>query len=124
MRLEARTSDLRALAQADAAAAILRNLVANALKFTDAGGGVTLSAARRDGAVALQVSDTGVGMDAKPVASLFERNRYTSAGTDGERGAGLGLLLCRHLADWIGGALEVESAVGVGTTFTLVLAQG
>ena len=124
VRLESEASDLRVLAQADAAAAILRNLVANALKFTDSGGRVTLSAARRDGAVALAVSDTGIGIAEAQIAQLFTlENRYTSAGTDGERGAGLGLLLCRHLTDWIGGALEVESAVGAGTTFTVLLGE-
>jgi signal transduction histidine kinase len=122
VRLEAQATDARVLAQEAAAAAILRNLVANALKFTDAGGSVTLSAARRDGRIALCVTDTGVGMSEAQTARLFQlENRSSAAGTAGERGAGLGLLLCRDLADWIGGALEVESQLGQGATFRLIL---
>jgi two-component system, sensor histidine kinase and response regulator len=122
VRLEAPATDARVFAQRNAAAAILRNLVANALKFTDAGGSVTLTAARRDGQIALSVTDTGVGMSEMQTARLFKfENRTTSAGTEGEGGAGLGLLLCRDLADWVGGALEVESRLGHGATFRLIL---
>ena len=121
VRLEAPATDARVLTQEDAAAAILRNLVANALKFTDAGGAVTLSTARSDKKIAICVADTGVGMSEAQVAKLFQlENRRTSAGTDGERGAGLGLLLCRDLADWVGAELEVESRLGHGTTFRLI----
>jgi two-component system sensor histidine kinase/response regulator len=124
VRIETQATDARVLAQEDAVAAILRNLVANALKFTGAGGVVTLSAARSDGQIAISVTDTGVGMSEAQVARLFEVERRSSAaGTGGERGAGLGLLLCRDLADWVGGAIEVESRLGEGATFRLILAD-
>jgi signal transduction histidine kinase len=124
VRIETRAADARVLAQEDAVAAILRNLVANALKFTGVGGVVTLSAARRDGQIAISVTDSGVGMSDAQVARLFHVERRSSAaGTGGERGAGLGLLLCRDLADWLGGAIEVESRLGEGATFRLILAD-
>ena len=120
--IETRPTDALAMSQSDAAAAILRNLVANALKFTPPGGRVTLSCARRDDRVVIIVADTGVGMSEAQTSSLFHlERRSTSAGTDGERGAGLGLLLCRDLAEWIDATLEVESRLGAGTTFRLLL---
>ncbi len=120
--VEAVPSASRVLSQPDAVAAILRNLVANALKFTAPGGHVTLSASLRGDRIVIAVEDTGVGMSEAQTANLFQlERRSTSAGTDGERGAGLGLLLCRDLAEWIGGELEVESQLGVGATFRLLL---
>jgi signal transduction histidine kinase len=124
VRLEAPPAALFVHSQEDATAAILRNLAANAVKFTAPGGSVTLSAARRDDRIALCVTDTGVGMSEAQTAALFQlENRASSAGTAGERGAGLGLLLCHDLAEWIGGVLEVESQLGAGTTFRLVLPE-
>ena len=120
--LASRPSGAQAMSQPDAAAAILRNLVGNALKFTASGGLVTLSAARRGDHIVIDVADTGVGMSEAQSASLFHlERRSTSAGTDGERGAGLGLLLCRDLAEWIGATIEVESRLGEGATFRLVM---
>ena len=122
VRFDAPAAPFWVRSQEDGTAAILRNLAANAIKFTAAGGGVTLSAARRKDGIAICVTDTGVGMSEAQTAALFRlEDRATSAGTAGERGAGLGLLLCRDLAEWIGGALEVESRLGAGTTFRLVL---
>ncbi len=122
--LTASPGSLFVQSQEDATAAVLRNLAFNALKFTAAGGSVTLTSARCEGGVALCVTDTGVGMSEAQRAALFQlENRTTSVGTAGERGAGLGLLLCRDLTEWIGGALEVESRLGVGTTFRLVLPE-
>jgi two-component system sensor histidine kinase/response regulator len=119
VRFAVEASALSVLTQADAAASILRNLLANALKFTAAGGTVALSAEIRGERVALIVADAGVGMSEAQVAGLFRlESRSPFAG---ERGAGLGLLLCRELAEWIGATLEVESRLGEGTTFRLIL---
>jgi len=122
VRLIVGASAVSVLAQEDAAASILRNLIANALKFTASGGTVALSAENRGDSVALAVADTGVGMNEAQIAGLFEREgRSTSTGTAGERGAGLGLLLCHELVEWIGARLEIESRLGAGTTFRLIL---
>ncbi len=122
VRIAAPVTEMRVLAQEDAVVAILRNLLANAVKFTEAGGEVLLSAAQSDGRIVISVADTGVGMSEEQVSRLFQiESRASADGTVGERGAGLGLLLCRDLADWVGGALEVESRLGEGTTFRLTL---
>jgi len=106
-------------------ATILRNLTANAVKFTPEGGRVTIAARHEDdGQVALSVADTGVGMTAETIDRLFRlEQRVTTAGTAGEKGSGLGLLLCRDLAARLGTRLVVESAAGEGTQFTLRLAR-
>ena len=105
--------------------AVLRNLVSNAVKFTLPGGTVTISARHRGKAVDIAVSDTGVGMPPGRVSDLFRLERRTTTnGTAGERGSGLGLLLCRDLVERLGGELTVRSIVGQGTSFRFTLPAG
>jgi len=105
-------------AQRDMLATVLRKLVSNAVKFTLPGGTVTV-AGRRDGdEVEISVTDTGIGMPPGKVDDLFRLDRRTTTnGTAGERGSGLGLLLCRDLVERQGGVLTVTSAIDRGTTF-------
>ncbi len=100
-------------------ATVLRNLVNNAVKFTPAGGTVTVSAAATaDGRLRFAVRDTGVGMSAAQLESLFEAGADRSTrGTAGESGTGLGLLICQHFVALMGGTLQVSSEPGQGTTF-------
>jgi signal transduction histidine kinase len=103
----------------------VRNLVHNAIKFTPRGGFVTVSAAPAyDGSaqVMLQVRDTGVGLAPDALARVFERfyKADRSRLRDGT-GAGLGLAIARHTAEAHGGHIEVESEVGAGTVFTVLL---
>ncbi|WP_131113035.1 hybrid sensor histidine kinase/response regulator [Lichenihabitans psoromatis] len=110
-------------AQRDMLLAVLRNLVGNAIKFTHVGGSVAVSARLDGGAITISVADTGVGMSPDKLADLFRLDRRVSTkGTAGERGSGLGLLLCRDLMERQGGSLSVESEVDRGTTFHLTLA--
>lgn len=105
----------------DMLATILRNLVGNAVKFTPEGGEVTLSA-DGEGEVVIKVTDTGVGIASDVLAELFRPDRrITTAGTAGEPGSGLGLLLCHDLAERLGSALDVTSSPGQGTTFSIAL---
>ena len=99
---------------------ILRNLISNALKFTDAGRVVIRVAPNGAGdGIALSVSDTGVGMDAAQVAKLFtpfvQGDRTTARRF---AGTGLGLAICRRLAEQMGGEIGVESTLGEGSVFT------
>jgi signal transduction histidine kinase len=101
---------------------ILRNLVSNALKFTPEGGEIALTYQREGRQGILLVHDTGAGMSAEKVASLFQGIQFKSEqGLRGEKGTGLGLQLCYELAQQIGATLQVESQEGKGTTFKLVL---
>jgi len=103
---------------------ILLNLLSNALKFTFEGQiGVTL---RREGDVAeLCVTDTGVGIPPAELPHLFERfHRVRGAASRTHEGTGIGLALVRDLAELHGGAVEVESIAGAGTTFRVRVPLG
>lgn len=109
-------------AHRDMLLAVLRNLVGNAVKFTLPGGTITIAAQAWDENVGIIVSDTGVGMSEDKVADLFRLDRRaTTNGTAGERGSGLGLLLCRDLVERQGGNLTVESVPDRGTIFRFSL---
>jgi signal transduction histidine kinase len=115
------TSDASRLRQ------ILLNLTANSIKFSD-GGVVTLSAKRslrnRDSEICILVSDNGIGIaesDQERIFEEFEQVRPSGRGDSIQRGTGLGLAISRKLARMLGGDLRVESQLGRGATFTVVL---
>lgn len=102
---------------------ILRNLIGNALKFTRPGGQVVVSVARDAAGVRLSVRDSGVGIPPARLAALLSgEDQSSTIGTAGEPGTGLGLMLCRELADKLDAKLEAESTPGVGSTFSLLFA--
>ncbi|HZK78901.1 MAG TPA: hybrid sensor histidine kinase/response regulator, partial [Gemmatimonadaceae bacterium] len=116
--LFAECSGMQVRADRDMLAAVLRNLVSNAVKFTLPSGTITITACRRSDFVEIGVADTGVGVPPDRIADLFKLNKRTStSGTAGERGSGFGLLLCRDLVERLGGELTVCSVVDHGTTF-------
>ena len=101
---------------------IFRNLIHNALKFTQEGGGIIVSAAKEEDQVKISVADSGVGMPPERVESLFVLSDKSSTyGTKGEKGVGLGLQLVNEFTKLNLGELTVESEVGVGTTFHILL---
>ena len=103
--------------------AVLRNLLSNALKFTSAGGTVTIAAQSFDDRyIEIAVSDTGVGVPPDILPRLLRLDsQYTHTGTAGEEGSGLGLILCKELVEQNKGTISVESEVGKGTTFRVTL---
>ena len=101
---------------------ILLNLVSNAVKFTDPDGAIRISCERVDDRVAIHVRDTGCGIPADKLESVFEPFvQVEQELTRTAEGAGLGLAISRDLAKAIGGDLTVESTPGRGSTFTLWL---
>ena len=101
---------------------VIDNLVNNAVKFTPAGGKITVRATRRDGAIVITVTDTGVGIAAGDQDRLFERFYRARSATDGEvQGIGLGLSIVRAIAHGHGGEVSLHSLPGTGTTFTVEL---
>lgn len=102
---------------------IVRNLVSNAVKFTDSGGEVSVSAVNgQDGSVIIRVSDTGIGMPGEILDKLFKLTEKTNRpGTSGEPSSGLGLLLCKEFVEKHGGKIWVESEEGKGSTFILTI---
>ncbi len=101
---------------------LLSNLTENALKYTPAGGRVTITVERRDGRAVLAVADTGIGIGAEHLPHLFERfYRVDKARSRAEGGTGLGLAICDWIARAHGGRIEVVSTPGRGSTFTVHL---
>ena len=101
---------------------IIRNLIHNALKFTTEGGSIRITANRSTDFVEVCVIDTGMGMSNEQVSHLFQQTEtHTTRGTQGERGTGLGLLLCKEMVNNNGGKISVTSEVGKGSTFHVFL---
>jgi signal transduction histidine kinase len=102
---------------------IIRNLVSNAIKFTERGGKIMISASPDSGNLTeILISDTGIGMDLKMLGNLFTINdEIRRKGTEGEPSSGLGLLLCHEFVEKHGGKISVDSEVGKGSTFKIVL---
>jgi signal transduction histidine kinase len=99
---------------------VITNLLTNALKFTPAGGRVTLTAGPADGSAVLRVTDTGVGIPAADLPRIFDRfwRGYQAAHTSG---SGIGLAIAAELARAHGGELTAASTEGRGTQMTLTL---
>ena len=113
---------LTALADPNMVETILRNLIGNAVKFTEQGGAVAVEAVLLNGMIAVRVQDDGVGISSDRLAKLFNFETLASTtGTEGEPGTGLGLQLCKELAELQGGKISVESAAGQGSIFQVTL---
>jgi ligand-binding sensor domain-containing protein/signal transduction histidine kinase len=101
---------------------ILRNLIANSIKFTKEGGRINISAKEEKDFVTITVSDTGVGMNQDKINRLFQIGQDTSTlGTQNEKGSGLGLILCKEFIDLNNGSISVKSKLGEGTKFSFTL---
>jgi two-component system phosphate regulon sensor histidine kinase PhoR len=109
------------LADADRIGQVLLNLIHNAIKFTPAGGTITVAAVSRDGQMAVQVADTGVGIPPDDLARIFERF-YKADKARSSGGTGLGLAIAKHLVQAHGGAIWAENRTGhKGALFTFTL---
>jgi PAS domain S-box-containing protein len=103
-------------------ATILRNLVHNALKFTNSGGKIVVTAGETLDDLWIEVRDNGVGMTPEVLDRLFrKRERISTFGTGKEKGQGIGLGLCQDLALSLGAVLEAESKLGEGTAIRIHL---
>jgi signal transduction histidine kinase len=98
----------------------LANLVGNAIKFTPPGGSITVTSRMVKNDISIKVTDTGPGIPAEELSGLFSEFKRLQ-GTANIEGTGLGLFIVKTLVDAHGGTVAVESKVGVGTTFTMLL---
>jgi len=107
---------------------VLRNLVGNAIKFTPSGGKIFLYTEphSKPGMVKVFVRDTGMGMSTEKQHQLFQlgRSSISTAGTNNEKGSGLGLLLCQEFVRGNRGEIGVESKLGEGSCFYFTIPQG
>jgi signal transduction histidine kinase len=111
-----------AIANANMLGTVIQNLVANAIKFTPAGGIITISTNLEQYRCELIVTDTGAGIEPSNLDKLFDPNvKFTTRGTAGETGTGLGLSICKELVEKQNGLISVTSELGKGTAFTIFL---
>ena len=101
---------------------ILRNLLNNAIKFVPRGGEIIFHTHTRGERVWIAVEDKGIGISAEKIGEILQSSELDPAkGTEGERGSGIGLNLCKEFIRMHGGELAVDSQVGKGTTFSFTL---
>ena len=99
---------------------VFANLLANALRYTQAGGRITVSAAAEEHDIRFRVADTGIGIPPQYLPQIFDRF-FRVPGQEKEAGAGLGLAIAREIVEAHGGRVQVESREGQGTTFSFTL---
>lgn len=101
---------------------VLRNLMTNAIKFTNDGGEVVIKADEHQNEWMITVQDNGVGMTDEVLKILFDKTApYTTRGTANEKGTGLGLILCKEFVEKNGGRISVKSAEGEGSKFSFTI---
>ena len=115
-------ADIQAYADRSMIETVLRNLISNAIKFSQPGGRITISALNKQKELIVSVSDNGVGISKENIDKLFNLNEsYSTNGTWKEQGTGLGLILCKEFIEKNNGKIWVESKIGAGSTFYFTL---
>jgi CheY-like chemotaxis protein/anti-sigma regulatory factor (Ser/Thr protein kinase) len=100
---------------------IVYNLLSNAIKYTPVGGRIGIEALQSNGQARLTVADNGVGISTEDLAAVFEEFRQVGDPTKRQAGTGLGLALTKRLVEAHGGTVELESVLGEGSRFTVIL---
>ncbi len=101
---------------------VLQNLLSNAIKFTHENGRIIFNSEEKGSVIEISISDTGIGMEENDIEKLFRIDiPFTKAGTQNEKGSGLGLILCKEMIEKNGGKIWVKSELNKGTTFTFTL---
>ncbi len=116
------TNELIVYADESLISVVLRNLIHNAIKYTDELGVVTIEASRREDHVEVSVTDTGCGIPEEDKKKLFNlEHHFTRKGTSGEEGTGLGLIICKEFLAFHSSSLTIESTPGEGSRFSFTL---
>ena len=116
------TDEISIFADIDMLKMVLRNLISNAIKFTNNGGQIDISAEQTDSTITISVSDNGIGIEPESLTKMFDISQFhTTTGTAEEKGTGLGLLLCKEFVEKHGGKIWVESEFGKSSEFKFTL---
>jgi len=111
--------NLKVYADKEMINAVIRNLIDNALKYTGKGNSIVISAKKSDSFVNVSVKDDGLGISDENIKKLFRIDvKYKQEGTSGEKGTGLGLILCKEFVEKNNGKIKVESKLGQGSVFS------
>jgi len=113
--------DISVYADRDMIELVLRNLIANAIKFSNDGSTVSVSAKQKDDWVEVCVADSGQGITPENLKKLFGKELFTTVGTRKEKGSGLGLVLCKDFITLNGGKIWASSTLGKGSKFFFTL---
>jgi len=101
---------------------VIRNLISNAIKFTESKGKIEIACNGDENFVEITISDNGIGINKDNLDNLFRIDSYYStSGTLGESGTGLGLIICKEFIEKNKGTIKVESEEGKGSAFTFTL---
>ncbi len=116
------STSIEVFADANACQTILYNLLSNAIKFTPDNGYITVNATLNEKFAEITITDTGIGIPQEMLPVLFRIDtKYSILGTRGEKGTGLGLILCKELVELNGGNIYAESQFKKGSTFTFTI---
>jgi len=116
------SAEIYVFADPDMLKTVLRNLISNAIKFTNSGGAINIAAEQSESYTTITISDNGVGMSSVDSAKLFDMSLInTTIGTANEKGTGLGLLLCKEFVEKHSGKIWVVSEPGNGSAFNFTL---
>ncbi|MEN8192022.1 MAG: PAS domain-containing sensor histidine kinase [Bacteroidota bacterium] len=114
--------DIKIFADQNMVNTILRNLISNALNFTNDGGNIKISSKIRENDIVVTVEDNGIGISEENQKKLFRIDqKYIGTNTNGEKGTGLGLILCKEFIDKHGKDIWIESELGKGSRFNFTL---
>jgi signal transduction histidine kinase len=114
--------EVHVVADIDMIKAIMRNLISNAIKFSDNLGIINISAERSDSEIIISVSDNGIGVKPEDLPKLFDISQiFTTTGTGKETGTGLGLMIVKEFVTKHGGKAWAESEYGKGSRFNFTL---
>jgi signal transduction histidine kinase len=101
---------------------IFRNLISNAVKYTNDGGKIEVTAKTVNSFVQISIMDNGIGISKENINKLFRvEKKYMTEGTYNEKGTGLGLILCKEFVEWNNGKIWVESEPDKGSTFVFTV---
>jgi anti-sigma regulatory factor (Ser/Thr protein kinase) len=118
-------SDTYVYADVNMVDTVVRNLISNAIKFTNAGGKISLMSKIVNNEVQISISDTGIGIKKVDIEKLFRFDiSHSTTGTKMEKGTGLGLILCKEFIEKNNGKIFIESLWGRGSTFSITLPAG
>ena len=122
--IEAIEPELNVSADLQMVKTILRNLICNAIKYTNRYGKIIISASGNKQFVEIAIKDNGIGISAEDKIKMFKvEELHSTPGTHNEKGTGLGLLLCKEFVELHGGTLLLESKAGNGSRFAFTLPQ-
>ena len=120
--IENKITDLNAIVDKECLKTVVRNLLNNAIKFTNRFGNIIVSSVELESHIQISIKDNGVGIMEEVIPKLFSISQKTSTiGTESEKGTGLGLILCKDLVEKNNGKIWVKSQFGKGSEFSFTI---